>query len=294
MEEKRNESKTKNFFINVGKALLYFGIYFGFQQIIGFIFAFSISFAYGMSLAVKGEMIEDAALLEQIIMDKFLNMQGYILIISAILTILTLLITFKIRKRKFADKLCIKKIKFNSIMPIATLGITLNLFIVSILNLLPEELIREYAQQSNALIGDNLIIGLLAVVICAPIIEEIIFRALMYTHFKKVMPTAIAVLVSAVIFGLCHGQIIWIIYAIIIGIVFNTIFIRYKSLVASVLLHLTFNLTSFILYFANIEFSLLPVLIIAGIIMVLSFIWIIIQTKIEEMKKENLESVTAK
>lgn len=294
MEEEKKNNRTKNFFANVGKALLYFGIYFGFQQIISIIFAFAISFMYGMEVALKGEVIAEQALLNQILMDKLLNMQGYIIIISAILTIITLFIIFKIRKRKFGEKLQINKIKSNSIVPIVLFGIALNLFIVLILNLLPEELLSEYAQSSNALIGNNLIIGFFAIVIFAPIIEEIIFRALMYTNLKKAMPTALAILISAIIFGLCHGQFIWIIYATVIGIIFNIVFIRYKSVVANVLLHSVFNLTSFLLYFINIDINFLPVLIISGIIMVLSFVWIIIQTKIEKKKKENLEPVIEK
>ena len=96
MEENKKQSKSKNFFTNVGKALLYFAIYFGLQQIISFIFAFSMSFMYGLELALKGEVIDDPVLIGQSLMDEFLNMQGYMIIISAILTLLTLFIIFKI------------------------------------------------------------------------------------------------------------------------------------------------------------------------------------------------------
>ena len=61
------------------------------------------------------------------------------------------------------------------------------------------------------------------------------------------MNIALAVILSSLLFAVMHLQIIWIIYAFIFGIIFNLIYIRFKSIIANILLHMSYNSVPFIL-----------------------------------------------
>ena len=50
-----------------------------------------------------------------------------------------------------------------------------------------------------------------------------------------------ALLLSAVIFGAFHGALIWMIYAIIGGAAMTLVYMKYRSLYASILMHMVFN-----------------------------------------------------
>ena len=295
MEEKKDENKVKKFFINIGKASLYTGIFFIFQIISTFICSIVVAAKYAISAAMSGEWMEEARMTEMLL-EKVYNLQGLLTIITGIITLLTLFIIFKIRKRKISEKLSLNKITKSKIAIIAVLAIALEVFITISLYVLPisEQLINEYFKNVNYLMGGNFILVFIAVVIFAPIVEEIIFRGLLLKHLNNVMPTIVAILISSIIFGIGHGQLIWIIYATLIGIILSIVVIRCKSLTASITLHAVLNLTSYIIYFANIEMNSIIVFIISGIVMILALMGIMIMTKNKEIEKESVEYIEKK
>ena len=56
------------------------------------------------------------------------------------------------------------------------------------------------------------------------------------------MPVAAAVALSSIAFGLFHGQLLWICYAAILGLVMCFVAIKCESVLASILYHMVFNL----------------------------------------------------
>jgi 1-acyl-sn-glycerol-3-phosphate acyltransferase len=61
------------------------------------------------------------------------------------------------------------------------------------------------------------------------------------------MPALIAAVLSAALFGVMHGQIIWMGYGFVVGLLFIAAFLKYRSLIAPILLHISFNASSFLL-----------------------------------------------
>lgn len=57
------------------------------------------------------------------------------------------------------------------------------------------------------LIGTDLLMVFFAVVIIAPIAEELIFRGWLYGKIKQIVPTWLAVILVSVLFGIMHGQV---------------------------------------------------------------------------------------
>ena len=69
------------------------------------------------------------------------------------------------------------------------------------------------------------------------------------------MPDWLAVLLQGLAFGCIHGQLLWVCYASIFGVLLGWVRVKTGSLKASILLHLGFNLSSF---FIGVVFYLAP------------------------------------
>lgn len=81
----------------------------------------------------------------------------------------------------------------------------------------------------------------LSVAILIPIAEEILFRGIVLGHFLKRYPAAVAIIISAVIFGVMHGISIHIGYALISGLVIGSMYYFTQNIMMSSLIHMIFN-----------------------------------------------------
>lgn len=84
-----------------------------------------------------------------------------------------------------------------------------------------------------------------ASVLIAPIIEETLFRGLLFSSLRTKLPIWAAALIAAAIFGLLHGQINAMIYTFIFGLLLTWLYVRSRSLLPGVLLHTLNNMIAF-------------------------------------------------
>lgn len=124
-----------------------------------------------------------------------------------------------------------------AVTPILYAGISL------VLGLLPEAWLESYAEASASLNQTGVLISV-ATVILAPIAEEIIFRGLILSRLGRVFPGWLAVVLSALLFGVCHGHPVWIAYAFFLGVIFGFMDLRARSIWPSLAAHVIFNGTS--------------------------------------------------
>lgn len=90
--------------------------------------------------------------------------------------------------------------------------------------------------------GDSGLIGTILVsAIGAPIIEEIVFRGIVFKSLKKVSPVWVAIIVSSVLFGAYHMNIVQAIYASCMGIAAAIIYEKKNNLIFPILVHITNN-----------------------------------------------------
>ena len=66
----------------------------------------------------------------------------------------------------------------------------------------------------------NIFISLLSSGIIGPIIEELIFRNIVYEKSKRIFKPIIAILCTGLLFGICHGNIIQFVYAFLFKFLF--------------------------------------------------------------------------
>lgn len=84
-------------------------------------------------------------------------------------------------------------------------------------------------------------------VIIYPVIEEAVFRGFLYSLLYRWKGFLFAILISAVLFGLYHGNIMQGIYGFLSGCLLALVYEWCKSLIAPIILHSSMNLTAVML-----------------------------------------------
>ena len=103
----------------------------------------------------------------------------------------------------------------------------------------------------------NPAISFIFMVICAPVLEEIIFRKLLVDRMIK-YGEGVAIVVSAFMFGMYHGNLNQHVYAFVLGLFFAFIYVKTGKLIYTIILHMVINFMGsvagvFILKLLNME-----------------------------------------
>ena len=80
-----------------------------------------------------------------------------------------------------------------------------------------------------------------------PIVEELLFREILFRVLRKWIAFPWAMLISAVVFGAYHGNIVQFVYATICGMLLAYLYEKYDSIFATILSHMSMNIFSIIL-----------------------------------------------
>lgn len=150
-------------------------------------------------------------------------------------------------KQNFKERLLLNPIRFQTAFFIVIISMAVSVAIQLIWFLYPsamqQELINSAADtKSNGFFLDLLLTGLIS-----PLIEEILFRGLIFLKLRKIMPVFAAALVTAALFGVLHGNWGYAIIAGIISLYFTFLLLRYDSLFAPIIAHVATNVLSVIL-----------------------------------------------
>ncbi|MCI9126219.1 MAG: CPBP family intramembrane metalloprotease [Eubacterium sp.] len=119
-----------------------------------------------------------------------------------------------------------------------------NMFVSVLQMFMPKFMIESYSGAENVIYGSSVAVQFLAAGFAAPVVEELIFRGLIYKRLKDLVNIRWAAILSAALFGVFHGNWVQAPYAIIIGLVAVFVYEKYKSITAPILLHMTANIAS--------------------------------------------------
>lgn len=107
------------------------------------------------------------------------------------------------------------------------------------------ELFPSYAELSEeTMVGQPVWLLFLTVGVLAPVAEELVFRGLVFRRMKDWMKPGAAIVLSSLIFGLYHGNMVQFLYATLMGMILAVIYHRTGTLWTSILAHITANLWS--------------------------------------------------
>ena len=84
--------------------------------------------------------------------------------------------------------------------------------------------------------------------ILGPILEELIFRGIIYNKLKEFNKPIRAIVLQSIIFALFHDDILNAIYAFMAGFMFTYVYEKYNNLISSIVLHISLNLTIVLMF----------------------------------------------
>ena len=87
----------------------------------------------------------------------------------------------------------------------------------------------------------KLLITLITSGLIGPIMEELIFRNIVYEKLKTNYKTIFAVVLTGVLFGILHGNIIQFIYVFLFNFIFILVYEKYESIYAPIIVHVSAN-----------------------------------------------------
>ena len=244
----------------LGKAIAYLALYLGSQILV------SAGFSIWATLAV---IMETGSVDLLQILEKVLACTNLISLISNLASLVFLLLFFLLR-----GKNPLREFQLHPVPPLAAAGAfslapLLYAAVTLVLSLLPAAWMADYIQVSSSL-DETGLLPFLAIVLAAPAAEEVVFRGLIQSRLARALPGWAAVVLASLIFGLCHGQAVWVGYAFLIGMVLGLMTWRTGSILPSILTHFTFNAIGQILSLPQFEqvdgLAVLAVLAFAGAI----------------------------
>lgn len=168
---------------------------------------------------------------------------------------------------------------------------------LSVLQMLFPWLFAGYQQTMNQFVQGETILTLFYVLLVGPVTEELIFRGAILDRLRLVYPFWIANLLQAALFGLYHMNVIQGIYAFLCGLLLGLVCRTTDTILASILAHITFNATNYLLEYlfpADRAVSVLQYLVtfLAGVVCFAAGLWYTIQayTKKRETTKTSESS----
>ncbi len=110
---------------------------------------------------------------------------------------------------------------------------------------------RTYGQVREAQYGVQFIIGLILYGVISPLAEETVFRGLLYNRMKRCFHFVIALIVSSLLFGIYHGNLVQAAYGTILGLLIAYTYEIYGSFAAPVLFHAVANISVYAMTYSS-------------------------------------------
>ena len=182
------------------------------------------------------------------------NYGGIILILTNIIYIIYIIKKYRIKVNKY---------NLIDNYPKIYLFISIPLFLNSLILLINNQKIPTI----------NIYIALFGSVIIGPILEELVFRYLIYNNLNKFNNKNTSIILSSLIFALVHNGFINIVYAFIIGTILTIIYSKNKNIKEVIILHMVANLMSLLIKEYN------PVILISSFLCLIFSLYIIKMNK---------------
>lgn len=250
----------KNLLKQIGKALGYFAVYLVTSNVVTMVFSLILGYVKGKEYKAAGMGYEEG--LELLKADQA-AMTGIILLISAVLTLLIYFIVEKVKKSSIFKEADIKPAtgKQIGLSVVGALGAMFFMnFMLTILPI-PQDLLGDLTSGVSKLTAYPFWQAILANALLIPIMEEVLFRGYIFSRLEKAMPSIVAALISSVVFGICHGGLVWAIWAFLLGMFIYVVRIKSRSIVPGIIIHIIMNTYAMVVsYFPVLENITYPVM----------------------------------
>lgn len=104
-----------------------------------------------------------------------------------------------------------------------------------------------FDEVAESIYGGNFFEELLAVAVAAPVAEELLFRGIAYRGFRRLTGPALAMLLSALFFGIYHRNLVQGLYAFLLGLLMVWVCEAFGTIRVSIVFHIAANLVSVVM-----------------------------------------------
>lgn len=292
--QEKKQSKGMEIFKCIFIPVLCFGAWYIINFVIQFIFAMVFSaYAAVKYSSLSLESIESKA------MDMIYQNISLMYLVIAVVFIGVFILLQKTTHFSKHVGLEFKKTKASMV----TFSLLLGTFVGAFANLgleimskyLPQSWVEGNEESVGAFQGGNVILMLIAVVICAPIAEELLFRGLVYNGLKKIFnlipkistrksrifSIIISAIISSALFGIYHGNILQALYTGLLSLFMIYVYEMSGSIITSMLVHCAFNFAGTPTYYIRLLLGDIPSIAISTVlaVVVLYFIYRICRIK---------------
>ena len=235
------------------RIILYLIIYYGFQLLF-----FGI---IGVDAILKGLSSNE-------LQNYIYESAGFVLIPAMIISLIIYFFMLRKKQNNIFDMCNFRNIGAKNIILIIIIFMSFSMFLSGSV----EYVIKFFPSynETSKMISMSMIsiIGILAVILFAPIFEEILFRGMVLSEIKMNVNVAAAIIIQGIVFGLYHMEKFQSIYAAILGILLGFICVKTRSVVGSIIGHVTFNIcgTFVFPYLVEISRNFAFLYIIAGVV----------------------------
>lgn len=175
-------------------------------------------------------------------------------LLSNMLTVAVLIVVMKVRKRDVRAELGIHKVRLNTYVLPCVIAFAYSMVFALATNHMKFEnsaMIQTGAEYySDIISGLGVLLQIAALLIAAPIAEELICRGLILHTLRKEHSKSTAVLLSALLFGILHimaGGGVLVLGSLMVGVIFGVICVKTGSLLPAIAAHMFANIPDFIL-----------------------------------------------
>lgn len=239
-------SNILNYIKNIFKVLIWPIIFIVGQFLLVIIFGVIFNAAKFNDIKLANETKENSEL--TIIFNEYIkteeyqtDLQNYILDNSLIITIITFIIfgfifykTYRKYQHDYNQKLDIKAIFILIILGIA-INLSYNLVLSGLNNII-------YFTNNYEAINISVAIYIICTGILGPILEELLFRGIVFNKLKTFNRQMKSILLVTIIFAIFHTNPVQMLYAFCLGFILIYSYEKYKNIMAPILVHIASNI----------------------------------------------------
>lgn len=144
------------------------------------------------------------------------------------------------KQPKVTEKMVTSYVMLAALAFLSALGLNMLFYLLGI-----TKSSQAFEETASAQFGVAFWVGLVLYGILSPLAEEAVFRGVMYNRMKRCFNDPIALVVSSLLFGCYHGNVVQAVYGTLLGLLIAYTYEKYDSFSAPVLFHAVANVSIF-------------------------------------------------
>ena len=129
-----------------------------------------------------------------------------------------------------------------SILPAMVIALLVGTGLNNLICMSPLVAVSEgYAEANRHFFAATFTVEMLASAVLTPIMEELLYRGILYGRLRRTLGTRTALIGSALVFAIMHGNLVQFLYALLMGLLFAAFLEKDRNLVIPILCHMAVN-----------------------------------------------------